>query len=82
MELISAGRVTMRTGTLYGALERLLGQGLIEVHEEQIVDSRLRRTYGLTATGRESPAAEVARIVATAREATRRLGVCGETATA
>ncbi|MEW1803315.1 PadR family transcriptional regulator [Streptomyces virginiae] len=82
VELISGGRVEMRTGTLYGALERLLGQGLIEVHEEQIVDSRLRRTYGLTATGRESLAAEVARIVATAREATRRLGGCGETATA
>ncbi|MGW2587715.1 PadR family transcriptional regulator [Streptomyces virginiae] len=74
--------VKMRTGTLYGALERLLGQGLIEVHEEQIVDSRLRRTYSLTAEGRESLAAEAQRIAATAREAARRLGVSGETATA
>ncbi|MFE7186693.1 MULTISPECIES: PadR family transcriptional regulator [Streptomyces] len=82
VELISGGRVKMRTGTLYGALERLLGQGLIEVHEEQIVDSRLRRTYSLTAAGRESLAAEAARIAATAREAARRLGVSGETATA
>lgn len=82
VELISGGRVTMRTGTLYGALERLLGQGLIEVHDEQIVDSRLRRTYSLTTTGRQSLAAEAERITATAREASRRLGVSGETATA
>ncbi|MFD6225767.1 PadR family transcriptional regulator [Streptomyces sp. NPDC060232] len=82
VELISGGRVTMRTGTLYGALERLLGQGLIEVREEQVVDSRLRRTYGLTSAGRESLAAEAARIAATAREAARRLGVSGEAATA
>ncbi|GAA2634311.1 helix-turn-helix transcriptional regulator [Streptomyces spororaveus] len=82
VELISGGRVKMRTGTLYGALERLLGQGLIEVREEQIVDSRLRRTYGLTAEGRQSLAAEARRIAATAREAARRLGLSGETATA
>ncbi|MGW6984488.1 PadR family transcriptional regulator [Streptomyces sp. NPDC054932] len=82
VELISGGRVKMRTGTLYGALERLLGQGLIEVHEEQIVDSRLRRTYSLTAEGRQSLGAEARRIAATAQEATRRLGVSGETATA
>ncbi|KOG54668.1 transcriptional regulator [Streptomyces virginiae] len=82
VELISDGRVKMRTGTLYGALERLLGQGLIEVHEEQIVDSRLRRTYSLTAEGQQSLAAEAQRIAATAREAARRLGVSGGTATA
>lgn len=82
VELISDGRVKMRTGTLYGALERLLGQGLIEVHEEQIVDSRLRRTYSLTAEGRQSLSAEARRIAATAREAARRLGVSGGTATA
>lgn len=82
VELISGGRVKMRTGTLYGALERLLGQGLIEVHEELIVDSRLRRTYSLTAEGRRSLAAEARRIAATAQEAARRLGISGGTATA
>ncbi|MER7760208.1 PadR family transcriptional regulator [Streptomyces sp. NPDC097619] len=77
VEKISGGRVKMRTGTLYGALERLLGQGLIEVHEEEIVDSRLRRTYTLTSAGRAGLAAEAERIAATAREAARRLGVAG-----
>ncbi|MFJ7203912.1 PadR family transcriptional regulator [Streptomyces sp. NPDC098789] len=78
VEKISDGRVKLRTGTLYGALERLLGQGLIEVHEEEVVDSRLRRTYTLTPAGREGLGAEAKRIAATAREATRRLGVTGE----
>ncbi|MFE9369143.1 PadR family transcriptional regulator [Streptomyces sp. NPDC006711] len=81
VEVISGGRVKMRTGTLYGALERLLQQGLIEVHSEEVVDSRLRRTYTLTSPGRTALAAEAKRIAATAREATRRLGVTGEAAT-
>lgn len=81
VEAISGGRVKMRTGTLYGALERLLQQGLIEVHKEEVVDSRLRRTYTLTAPGRAALAAEAERIAATAREATRRLGA-GKEATA
>ncbi|MFI7382814.1 PadR family transcriptional regulator [Streptomyces sp. NPDC049813] len=77
VEEISGGRVKMRTGTLYGALERLLHQGLIEVHSEEIVDSRLRRTYALTPPGRAALAAEAERIAATAREATRRLRAAG-----
>ncbi|KAB7845583.1 PadR family transcriptional regulator [Streptomyces mobaraensis] len=82
VESISGGRVKMRTGTLYGALERLLQQGLVQVHKEEVVDSRLRRTYTLTAPGRAALAAEAERIAATAREATRRLGVTGKAATA
>ncbi|MER0449478.1 PadR family transcriptional regulator [Streptomyces sp. Edi4] len=81
VEVISGGRMKMRTGTLYGALERLLQQGLIEVHSEEVVDSRLRRIYTLTSPGRAALAAEAERIAATAREATRRLGVTGEAAT-
>ncbi|AYG78140.1 hypothetical protein DWB77_00247 [Streptomyces hundungensis] len=81
VEAISGGRVKLRTGTLYGALERLLQQRMIEVHSEEVVDSRLRRTYTLTSSGRTALAAEVERIAATAREAARRLGVIGEAAT-
>ncbi|MER5782335.1 PadR family transcriptional regulator [Streptomyces mobaraensis] len=82
VESISGGRVKMRTGTLYGALERLLQQGLVQVHKEEVVDSRLRRTYTLTDPGRAALATEAERIAATAREATRRLGVSGKAATA
>ncbi|MEU9361476.1 PadR family transcriptional regulator [Streptomyces sp. NPDC048301] len=82
VEAISGGRVKMRTGTLYGALERLLKQGLVEVHGEEVVDSRLRRTYTLTASGRTALSAEAERIAATASEATRRLRAAGKAATA
>ncbi|MET8575588.1 helix-turn-helix transcriptional regulator [Streptomyces sp. NPDC005012] len=82
VEAISDGRVKLRTGTLYGALERLLQQGWIEVRQEEIVDSRLRRTYALTSPGRAALAAEAERMAATAREATRRLGGFGKAATA
>ncbi|WP_051830277.1 MULTISPECIES: PadR family transcriptional regulator [Streptomyces] len=70
---ISGGRVTMRTGTLYGALDRLLGQGLIEVAAEEVVDGRARRTYALTDAGRGALAAEAERLLAVASEAERRL---------
>ncbi|MBB1252177.1 PadR family transcriptional regulator [Streptomyces alkaliterrae] len=78
---ISDGQVTMRTGTLYGALERLLKQGLIEVHREEVVDGRLRRVYTLSDTGRERLEAEAERLAATAREASRRLGAFSSQAT-
>ncbi|MFE2283822.1 PadR family transcriptional regulator [Streptomyces sp. NPDC059443] len=75
VEKISEGRMKMRTGTLYGALERLLEQKLIAVHEEEVVDGRRRRSYALAPHGREVLAAEAARIARTAQEATRRLGL-------
>ncbi|MGV9317063.1 PadR family transcriptional regulator [Streptomyces sp. NPDC003691] len=74
VSVISDGRVRLRTGTLYGALERLLAQGLIEIDREETVDGRLRRTYGLAEPGRAALAAEAARLTATASEAVRRLG--------
>ncbi|MBV6702193.1 PadR family transcriptional regulator [Kitasatospora aureofaciens] len=70
---ISDGRVKMRTGTLYGALDRLLGQGLIEVAAEEVVDGRARRTYALTDAGRTALATEAERLRAVATEAERRL---------
>ncbi|MFG2715393.1 PadR family transcriptional regulator [Streptomyces goshikiensis] len=79
---ISQGRTRMRTGTLYGALERLLGQELIAVHEEDVVDGRVRRSYALAPRGREMLAARAARIARTAQEATRRLGLGGRAVTA
>lgn len=70
---ISGGRIRLRTGTLYGALDRLLQQGLIRVDSEEVVDGRARRTYCLTEPGRDLLTAEVSRLHATAAEAERRL---------
>ncbi|MFD5146345.1 PadR family transcriptional regulator [Streptomyces sp. NPDC058401] len=80
VEKISEGRTKMRTGTLYGALERLLEQELIAVHEEEVVDGRRRRSYALAPRGREVLTAEAARLARTAQEATRRLGLGGAAA--
>ncbi len=73
VEQISGGRVRLRAGTLYAALERLRADGLIEVDREEIVDSRLRRYYRLTATGEERLAAEAVRLQANAVVAMSRL---------
>ncbi|MEU9078344.1 PadR family transcriptional regulator [Kitasatospora sp. NPDC004745] len=72
---ISGGRVRLRAGTLYGALDRLLADGLIRIEQEEVVEGRLRRTFALTADGRELLATEAERLQSTAREAKRRLGL-------
>src|SRR5271155_4224015 len=77
IEQISDGRIRLRAGTLYTALERLRADGLIEVDREEIVNSRLRRYYRLTATGEERLAAEAARLQANAVVAISRLGPVG-----
>ncbi|MGW3957786.1 PadR family transcriptional regulator [Streptomyces sp. NPDC004752] len=75
VDAISQGRVRLRAGTLYGALDRLLKEELVRVAEEVIVEGRLRRTYALTEAGSQVLAAEAERLRSTADEATRRLAV-------
>ncbi len=48
---ISGGRVRLRAGTLYRALDRLRADQLISVDREEVVDTRLRRYYRLTHAG-------------------------------
>ena len=73
VQAISGGRVQLKAGTLYAALERLRADKLVEVDREEIVDSRLRRYYRLTAAGADLLAAEAARLQANARVAMSRL---------
>jgi DNA-binding PadR family transcriptional regulator len=70
---ISAGRVKLRAGTLYAALDRLRGDGLVEIDREEIVEGRLRRYYRLTRSGAQVLADEAERMQANASVATRRL---------
>ncbi len=74
---ISENRVLLRAGTLYTALDRLRVDGLIAVDREEVVDSRLRRYYRLTAEGGERLGAEAARLHANATAAFSRLDVAG-----
>jgi hypothetical protein len=49
VQQISGGRVTLRAGTLYTALDRLRAAGLIGVDREEVADGRPRRYYRLIA---------------------------------
>jgi DNA-binding PadR family transcriptional regulator len=74
---ISDGRVRMRAGTLYTALDRLREDGLVEVDREEVVENRLRRYYRLTPVGSERLAEEAARLQANAVAAMSRLNLGG-----
>jgi DNA-binding PadR family transcriptional regulator len=77
VETISEGRVRLRAGTLYSALERLRVDGLVRVDREEVVESRLRRYYRLTPEGKKQLAAEAARLQTDAATAFGRLGLAG-----
>src|SRR5215471_8410422 len=61
VEHMSGGRVVLSTGTLYGALQRLLSQGWIERFEEDD-GPRERRSYRLTSKGRRNLQSEIDRM--------------------
>ncbi len=74
---ISGGRVRLRAGTLYTALDRLKVDGLVQVDREEVVEGRLRRYYQLTPSGTKLLTAEAARLQANAIVAMRRLNPLG-----
>jgi DNA-binding PadR family transcriptional regulator len=61
VESLSGGRVLLSTGTLYGALQRLLGEGWIERVQEDDTP-RDRRTYRLSPRGRRNLQMEIERM--------------------
>jgi PadR family transcriptional regulator, regulatory protein PadR len=74
---LSLGRVRLKIGSLYGVLERLAGEGLIEPDREEAHDGRLRRYYRLTQDGRQALAEEAELRAATACVVRVRLGLAG-----
>ncbi|MBB2948348.1 DNA-binding PadR family transcriptional regulator [Actinoplanes lutulentus] len=62
VQTLSQGEVVLRPGTLYGALDRLSEQGLVEVDREETVDGRLRRYYRLTSDGAAALSTQVERL--------------------
>ena len=74
---ISDGRVRLRAGTLYTALERLRADGMVAVEREEVVDGRLRRYYSLTHDGAAALRTEAARLQANASAALVRLRFAG-----
>lgn len=71
-ERMGGGRVRLSTGTLYGALRRLLDDKWIERFEERD-SSRGRQAYRLTAEGRRNLQMEVSRMKQLTRVAALRV---------
>jgi DNA-binding PadR family transcriptional regulator len=74
---LSRGRVKLKIGGLYGVLDRLAAEGLIEPDREEAHDGRLRRYYRLSRDGRCVLAEEAELRAATARVVRARLGLTG-----
>ncbi|MFI7210948.1 PadR family transcriptional regulator [Micromonospora maritima] len=72
---LSGGRLALRPGTLYGALDRLSDEGLVERDHEEIVEGRLRRYYRLTEVGRSVLTAETERLRRNVEAASQRLRI-------
>ena len=64
---LSDDGVRLTAGTLYGALERMAAQGLVQLDREETVDGRLRRYYRLSDQGRQTVLREADRLAAAAR---------------
>ena len=75
VERMSSGRVRLRAGTLYPALDRLRADGLVGVDREEIVQSRLRRYYRLTPKGEQRLAREATRFHSDAAATLARLSL-------
>jgi PadR family transcriptional regulator PadR len=75
VEQMSQGRVRMRAGTLYGALERLESQGFVAFDGEATEGGPVRRYFKLTKGGESLLAGEAARLQANAQLAFARLGI-------
>jgi PadR family transcriptional regulator, regulatory protein PadR len=78
---LSRGRVKLKIGSLYGMLDRLAAEELIEPDREEAHDGRLRRYYRLTRDGRRALAEEADLRASTARVVRSRLGLSGGEAT-
>nr|WP_230416102.1 PadR family transcriptional regulator [Micromonospora tarapacensis] len=70
---LSDGRLSLRPGTLYGALDRLTDAGLVELDREETVDGRLRRYYRLSPGGDATLTAETERLRRNVEAASARL---------
>jgi DNA-binding PadR family transcriptional regulator len=73
VEQLSAGRVLLRVGTLYGVLERMVSEGLVAHARDEVVSGRLRRYYQLTEDGVAALTMDAARQRANAKVAARKL---------
>src|SRR5437763_5363608 len=72
VEQLTGGEVRLSTGTLYGIIKRLLGDGLVREQRARTDDAARRRSYELTTFGRDVAKAEAARLEQTLAIARRK----------
>lgn len=72
---LSGGRVRLRPGSLYGALDRLVGESLVEPAGEEVVEGRRRQYFRLTEQGRAALGRVADRLADQAAQARSRLRV-------
>ncbi|GAA2435178.1 PadR family transcriptional regulator [Actinomadura vinacea] len=77
---LSGGRVRLAVGTLYGALDRMAGDGLVAVDREETVAGRPRRYFRITDAGRQAVAEEALRMERAAALVRKRAGSPGPAA--
>ena len=70
---LTGGRVQLSVGTLYGVLDRLTADGLVERDRDEVHQGRQRRYYRITDQGAGALAEEAERLAANVRAATERL---------
>ena len=74
---LSDGRVRLTAGTLYGALDRLAAEGLVEVERDEVVSGRKRRYYRLTGAGEAALREETRRLRSSAEVVEKRMASAG-----
>ncbi len=73
VERISGGRVKLRPGTLYAALDRVVAEGLVEADREEVVDRQAAPLLPAHPAGRGTARREVERRRRNASVAAKRL---------
>ncbi|MDQ1645436.1 MAG: hypothetical protein QOJ50_1620 [Cryptosporangiaceae bacterium] len=74
---LTGDRVRLSVGTLYGVLDRLVADGLVERDRDEVHQGRQRRYYKITDTGAGALSDEAERLAANVRVATERLRLRG-----
>lgn len=70
---LSEGQVSLKVGSLYGVLDRLVSDGRVEFDREEIFQGRARRYYRLTEDGAAALDQETERRTTAARLAAKHL---------
>ncbi len=69
VEARTGGEMRLGPGTLYGAIKRMRGPGLLEEAEERVEGDERRRYYRLTPLGRAVAVAEAQRLASLVADA-------------